>query len=180
MSRDEVWLSRLQIEPLDRNTHDRAVFSCGHERLDNFLRNPAAKQADHDFTKVQVATEPPSPNILGYYALSAHGIDIQSLPERDRKRMPRHPTVPAVYLSMIAVDSTVQGRGLGTLLMADALKRCVAVADQAGAHFVVLDAIDDKAADWYRRIGFHDLPAPGQEQRMLMAMAKVRKAIAAY
>ncbi|MGH6990835.1 MAG: GNAT family N-acetyltransferase [Stellaceae bacterium] len=177
MSRDEAWLSRLEIAPLDRRKHDRAAFSCGHERLDNFLKSTAAKQADLDFTKVFVATEPPVAKIIGYYALSAHGIDIRSLPEQDQRRMPRHPTVPAIYLSTIAVDSTVQGRGLGTMLMADALKRCVAVADQAGAHFIVLDAIDDRAAQWYRRIGFYDLPAPRQEQRMLLPMAKVRKAI---
>lgn len=178
MSRDEAWLSRLRIEPLDRANHDRAAFSCGVERINNFLKSTAARQADDDYTKVYVAVEPPSNRILGYYALCAHAIDIGTLQEEDRKRMPRYPTIPAIYLSMIAVDESVRNRGLGTFLMADVLTRCASVADKIGCHFVVLDAIDENAARIYRRIGFHDLPAPGQEKRMLMNMAKVRKAMA--
>jgi len=179
MSRDEAWLSRLKIEPLDRKKHDRAAFSCGEERIDNFLKSTAAKHADEDFTKVYVAVEPPSNKILGYYALCPHAIDIQSLPESDRKRMPRYPTVSAIYLSMIATDKSVRKRGLGTFLMADVLKRCVEAANIIGGHFIVLDALDDDAARLYRRIGFHDLPAPGQDRRMLMSLEKVRKTVAA-
>jgi ribosomal protein S18 acetylase RimI-like enzyme len=179
MSHDGTWLSCLKIEPLDRRKHDRAAFSCGVDRIDNFLKSTAAKQADEDFTKVYVAVEPPSNNILGYYSLSAHSIDIQSLPEHDRKRMPRYSTIPAIYLSTIAVHVSVQRRGLGQFLTADVLKRCVSVADLIGSHFVVLDAINEDAARMYRRIGFHDLPTPEREMRMLMSMAKVRQAISA-
>jgi GNAT superfamily N-acetyltransferase len=178
MSHDEAWLSRLRIEPLDREKHNRAAFSCGVDRIDNFLKSTAAKQADQDLTKVYIAVEPPSDQILGYYALCAHAIDVCSLPDSDRKRLPRYPTIPAIYLSIIAVDQGLQNRGLGTFLMADVLKRCVSAADQIGSHFIVLDAIDERAAKMYRRIGFHDLPAPGQEMRMMMAMAKVRIAVA--
>jgi GNAT superfamily N-acetyltransferase len=179
MRPDEAWLSRLRIEPLDRKKHDRAAFSCGVERFDNFLKSTAAKRADADFTKVYVTIQPPSNQILGYYSLSAHSIDIQSLPESDRKRMPHFPTIPAIYLSIIAVDVTVQKRGLGQFLMADVLKVCVSVADKIGSHFIVLDAINEDAARMYRRVGFHDLPTPEHKTRMLMSMAKVRKAITA-
>lgn len=177
MTVDEAWLARLRIEPLDRARHDRAAFSCGIDRMDNFLKSTAAKQADQDFARTYVVVEPPSTRILGYYALCAHAIDIRTLPEPDRKRMPHHDKIPAVYLSMIAVDASAQNRGLGKLLLADVLNRCAAVADKIGCHFIVLDAIDDNAARLYRRIGFHDLPAPGQENRMVMSLAKVRRAI---
>lgn len=179
MTIDEAWLARLRIEPLDRAKHDRAAFSCGIDRIDNFLKSTAAKQADQDFTKTYVVVEPPSNGILGYYALCMHAIDIRTLPELDRKRMPRHDKIPAVYLSMIAVDTNVQNRGLGKLLLADVLKRCADVADKIGCHFIVLDAIDENAARLYRRMGFHDLPAPGQGNRMVMSIAKARKAIEA-
>lgn len=176
---DEAWLSRLKIEPLDRRRHDRVVFSCGVERIDNFLKSTAARQADEDLTKVYVAVEPPSNSVLGYYSISAHAVDIQSLPEKDRKRMPRYQTVPALYLSMIAVDRTVQSRGLGKYLMGDMFKLGVAVADKVGAYFIVLDALNEEAAGLYRRLGFHELPTSGRETRMLIAMATVRRAIAA-
>lgn len=179
MTIDEAWLARSRIGPLDRPKHDRAAFSCGMDRIDNFLKSTAAKQADQDFTKTYVVVEPPSSRILGYYALCTHAIDIRILPELDRKRMPHRDKIPAVYLSMIAVDANVQNRGLGKLLLADVLKRCVDVADKIGCHFIVLDALGENAARLYRRMGFHDLPAPGQENRMVMGIVKARKAIEA-
>jgi GNAT superfamily N-acetyltransferase len=178
MTIDEAWLSRLRVEPLDRGKHNRAAFCCGVGRLDNFLKNTAARQADEDITRVYVAFDPPDNQVLGYYSLSAHVIDIESLPEADSKRMPRYPAIPAIYLSMIAVDATVQNRGLGTYLLADAFKICVGVADRVGSYFIVLDALNDDAARMYRRHGFHDVPAPAHERRMLIRMAAVRKSMA--
>lgn len=154
---DEPWLARLTIKPLDRKTDDRAAFSCGTERVDNFLKRLAAQQAHEDTSRTHVAIEPPSRAILGYYTLCLHAIDVSELPPEDQKRMPRHPSVGAVYLSMIGVDRRFQGRGLGRFLLADALKVCVAIADKAGCAFIVLDALDGDAARLYRRFGFHDL-----------------------
>lgn len=179
MSCDEAWLVRLLIEPLDRKKHDRAAFSCGEIRIDNFLKNPAAKHADNDFSKTYVAVEPPSGEIAGYYTLGPHAIAVSSLPEKDRKRLPGHPTIGAFYLSMIGVDRKFQGSGLGTLLLADAIKMCIAAADKTGGAFIVLDALNEKAAQLYRRYGFHDLPSPGQESRMIMSMGTARAAVAA-
>jgi ribosomal protein S18 acetylase RimI-like enzyme len=179
MSCDEGWLGRLVIEPLDRKRHDRAAFSCGETRIDNFLKNPAAKHADNDFSKTYVAVEPPSDEIVGYYTLCPHAIDVSTLPERDQKKLPRYPTIGAFYLSMIGVDSKFQGKGLGTFLLADAIKMCVGAADKTGGAFIVLDVLNDKAGKLYRRYGFHDLPAPGQESRMLISMGKARAALTA-
>jgi GNAT superfamily N-acetyltransferase len=176
---DEPWLARLVLAPLDRKKHDRAAFACGEARIDNFLKNNAADQADQDHCKVYVAIEPPDPRILGYYVLSPHIIDAHSLPEADRKKMPRHGMISAIYLSIIGVDQSVQNRGLGKFLLGDALKCCVNAANFTGGHFIVLDALNENAARLYRRIGFIDLPAPGRENRMLMTMAKVRTVVAA-
>jgi ribosomal protein S18 acetylase RimI-like enzyme len=173
---DEPWLARLLIEPLDRRKHDRAAFSCGHDRIDDFLKHRAAQQADREIGKTFVAIEPPAPAILGYYTLGAHSIDVSNLPAADQKRFPKRP-VGAVYLSMIGVDGKVQRRGLGQFLLADVFARCVAVADNLGAAFIVLDALNEDAARLYRSQGFDDLP--GQAFRMLISMAKVRAAVVA-
>ena len=176
MTFEPEFLSRLIVEPLDRNRHDRAAFSCGIDRIDNFLKNTAARHADQDHGKVYVVHAPTTPSILGFYALSPHSIDISSFPEADQKRLPRLPTISAIYLSMIGVDRTAQGRGLGTYLMMDAMKRCVFGANIMGGHFIVLDALNENAARMYRRLGFTDLPST--PNRMLIAMHTVRKAMA--
>lgn len=174
---DRDFLSRLSIEPLDRSRHDRAGFRSGVDRIDNYLRNTAARHHAEDFSKTYVAVESPSPEILGFYSLNPHAIEVSSLPAELQKKMPRHPTIPAIYLATLAVNLGLQSRGLGSYLMGDFLRRCVDIADRAGGHFVVLDAINGDAARLYRRIGFVDLP--DHRPRMIMNVAKVRKAVAA-
>ena len=172
---------RIFIEPLDPQRHDRAAFSCGTIRLDNFLKRTARKHQAGDFTRVWVATELGSAGILGYYALNAHALEGDDLPTELTKKAPRFGGIPAVYLSMIAVDRRCQGRGLGRILLADALSRAAAVADQVGLKAVVLDVIDDGGPQamkgrrtFYAGMGFRSLPS--RPERMFISIETVRNA----
>lgn len=177
---DRVLLGRLRIEPLDRKQHGRAAFSSGELRVDNFLKTNAAGLQDLETTRCVVACFPPEEGgeseIVGFYALNAHAIDTSTLPEPLRKKIGKYPTVPAVYLSVVGVHAAYQGKGVGSFLMASAFKRCAGIADQMGAAFIVLDALNEDAARLYRRLGFKDLPS--HEPRMLIGMKAVRTAIA--
>jgi GNAT superfamily N-acetyltransferase len=172
---DRAFLARVRIEPLDRNQHDRAAFACGEERVDNFLQRMAARQQDQDHTRVNVACLDAESVVIGFYALNLHSVDVSTLPETDRKKLPNYPTISAIYLSVVGVHSNHQGKGLGRLLMAHVFARCVDVADRIGAHFIVLDALNERGAKLYRDLGFVDLP--GHESRMLIRTAVVRKAL---
>lgn len=172
---DRAFLARIRIEPLDRNQHDRAAFSCGEERVDNFLKKTATRQQDEGHTRVNVACLDGGNVVIGYYALNSHAIDAGTLPEADRKKLPSYPTISAIYLSVVGVEEGSKGKGLGKYLMGDAFQRCVKVAEQIGAHFIVLDALNERAAKLYRELGFIDLP--GHEPRMLVKMEVVRKGI---
>ena len=171
----------ISIEPLDPERHDRASFSCGTDRLDNFLKRTARKHQTGDFTRVWVATAGGQPEILGYYALNAHSLEGDELPTGLARNAPRHGGIPAVYLSMIAVDRRHQGEGLGRILLADALKRAVAAADQVGVKAVLLDVIEDGGHDvterrraFYAAMGFQSLRA--RPLRMFICIETVRKA----
>lgn len=66
----------------------------------------------------------------------------------------------AVYLSMIAVDRSRQGKGLGSDLAVDALSRARHAADKVEIKLVILDVIDDggdevfaRRRDFYQRLG---------------------------
>ena len=172
---------KFSIEPLDPQRHDRAAFSCGAIRLDNFLKRTARRHQAGDFTRVWVATEIGSAGILGYYALNAHALEGDDLPADLTKKAPRFGSIPAVYLSMIAVDRRHQGRGLGRILLADALRRAAAVADQIGLKAVVLDVIDDGGPEvmerrrtFYVGMGFRSLPS--RPVRMFISIETVRNA----
>jgi GNAT superfamily N-acetyltransferase len=172
---DLAFLQRARIEPLDRN-HDRAAFTCGDTRLDNFIKNSATKQQQEDIARVYVSCLDAEFAVIGYYALNSHFIDAATLPEKDRKTLPSYPTIPAIYLSKLGVHSGFQGQGLGQLLMAHAFKRCIAAADIIGAHFLVLDSLNAKSTTLYLKLGFVELP--GHEPRMIMKMALIRRAVA--
>jgi ribosomal protein S18 acetylase RimI-like enzyme len=173
---DRAFLARLRIEPLDRKNHDRAAFRCGVERVDNFLEKTAARQQDADLTRVYVACLDSTNGVVGYYALNSHAIDVTTLPEAIRKNLPSYPTISAIYLSLIGFHSDHQGKGGGTYLMMDAFKKCVEAADIIGSHFLILDALNERAAKLYRELGFVDLP--DHHPRMIVKMAVIRKAIA--
>ena len=81
-------LKGIIIEPLAPHKHDRAAFSCGTARLDNFLKRTVRKHQAGDFTWVWVATENET-DILGYYALNAHTLEGDALPGYLTKHAPR-------------------------------------------------------------------------------------------
>ena len=172
---------RIVIEQLDPQHHDRRSFACGTARLDNFLKRTARKHHAGDFTRVWVATDGHNPRILGYYALNAHSLEGHDLPADLTHKAPPHGSIPAVYLSMIAVDRRQQGKGLGRILLADALARAAAAAERIGIKAVVLDVIEDgesteKRRAFYTTMGFE--PLPGRPLRMFMSMDTVRLALA--
>ena len=172
MSVDKAFLSGIVIEPLDAR-HDRAAFSCGETRIDNYLKISARSHVKEDLVQMYVAVRG-DVQVLGYYALGAHALDTSSLPPEILKKMPPWPAISAFYLSMVGVDTRFQGKGLGTLLVADAFKKCITAADLVGGSFIVLDALNDDAARMYRRLGFTELPS--QPRRMIIGMKQVRSA----
>ena len=102
-----------------------------------------------------------SPEVLGYYALNAHSVATEELGADSPRRAPRTGSIPALYLSMIAVDERRQGKGLASDLAVDALGRALNVAGEVGLKPVVLDVIDDGGAEvfarrmeFYKRLGF--------------------------
>ena len=172
-------LPGITIEPFDPGRHDRSGFSCGTVRLDNFLRFSARKQQTDDFTRVFVAVAEGSPRVLGYYALNAHAVSTGELGADRPPRAPNTGSIPALYLSMIAVDRSGQGRGLGSDLAIDALGRALSVAGEVGLKLVVLDVIDDggneafmRRREFYRRLGFRSFQ--DRPERMFITIDTIR------
>ena len=75
------------------------------------------------------------------------------LPTAEAKGLPRL-DVPVVLIGKLAVDRSVQGQGLGALLLVDALRRSLQISEQVGIGAVEVDAIDDAARNFYLKFGF--------------------------
>lgn len=109
---------------------------------------------------VQVLVDDEAPQtILGYYTLSAAALDSAALSDRERLRLPRYP-IPCFRLGRLACRADRRGEGLGRLLVACAIERCLAAKRQVAAYALLVDAKDDKAAAFYRHYGF--TPCAGQ------------------
>ena len=89
--------------------------------------------------------------ILGFYALSPASLEYARTPALAKKGLARY-DVPAFRLGRLAVDRTVQGRGLGGALLLRAADRCIRVAHDVGGVALLIDAKYDRAARWYRRL----------------------------
>ena len=159
------------FQPLAKH-HDRAAFSCGNGSLDDYLKKTARRDASRKVAATFVliyAADPKS--ILGYYTLSSSSINLGDLPEDVIRRLPRYPYVPVTLLGRLAVDRRQQGKGLGELLLMDALHRSLAQSSQIGAAAVVVDAIDEQAVRFYRH--FHFVPFPDIPDRLFMPMKTI-------
>lgn len=128
-------------------------FDSGVADLDRWLRNSAhiAGSAGTAATYVMHRDE----MVVGYYALAMSALTHDGAPSRLRRGMPN--PVPVVLLARLAVDRSEQGRGVGGHLLVDCLRRCVRGGAEFGAPAVVVDAIDERAAEFYRHFDFHDL-----------------------
>lgn len=154
------------IEPLGRR-HDRAAFACGLLELDRYLAHQASQDIRRRITRVFVCTAGQANAVLGFYTLSALSIDLASLPDELSRKLPRHP-VPCALIGRLAVDRSMHGRGLGRMLLADALKRTVAAGETVAMHALIVDAANEEAKRFYERFGF--APLTDDPMRLFLAL----------
>ena len=130
------------IESFDATRHDRSGFTCGVGKADNFLKLTSNKLSRAGHVRLFVATDD-GVSIAGFYALNAHSISYHELPSGFSRDRPSSGFIPAAYIAMIAVSSAQQGKGLGKLLLVDALKRVADASRNVGMSITMLDILDD-------------------------------------
>lgn len=166
----------LSIARFDKALHDRSAFSCGHGPIDNFVKSSLSDHTRAGMTVAYMATEPGEARVLGFYALGAMAVRPDVGPAKwDRIRLPE---IPVIYIRAIAIDTVLQGKGLGTALLVHALRTCLDLSGRLGAAAVVLDVLKDRHFDkrqaFYFRLGFRTLNDPDNPMRMYLPMKDVR------
>ncbi len=143
------------IEPLG-DYHALDSFSCGNSDLDEWL-SLHARQATRQGTRTYLLVEGDSEAVVGYFAIAPHTLARDEAPRRIGRGAPR--AIPAILLAKLALDRRFQGQGLGEELLVHALTKIVTAARVAGGKLVVVDAIDETAASFYRARSFQSSPA---------------------
>ena len=137
-------------EPLTAR-HDVTRFSCGQPALDHWLKTRALTNQEKGFTVVMVVHD--DGRVVGYHGLAPTAVVAAVMPRRVRTGQPPDP-IPCLLLGQLAADTAYAGSGIGTGLLKHALARCVAGARLIGGRAVVVHALDDQAAAFWRRRGF--------------------------
>ena len=148
----------LVIAPLGKQ-HDRKAFDCGEQSLNQYLHRYAGQDIRRRVNRVFVASFLDRPQqVVGYYSLSAGSLDATDLPEALERRLPKYP-VPAALLGRLAVTQSCRGKGLGSILLVDALQRVAQASQVMAVYTVVVDALNAEAARFYAQFGFTPLPS---------------------
>ena len=167
MPTDVIDVVQYTVEPFDPKTLDRADFSCGVPQIDNYLKFTAKKGSKADVVRVWVVLNAER-QIIGFYGINMHSVAADDMPEVLAKKALRHGILPTAFISLVGVDQSMQGQGVGSALHADALSRIGRVSDEIVTCAVLLDVFDcgdpetvAQRKAYYESFGFialHDQP----------------------
>jgi GNAT superfamily N-acetyltransferase len=158
-------------------THDREFFDCGEEALNDFLRRYARKSHELGGAKTFLAIDDAdNKTILGFYSLSPASVAYARTPEIVRRGLARH-EVPGFRLARLAVDRRFQGQGLGGQLLLAAGRRCLLAASEVGGVALIIDAKNQRAAQWYSSYGA--VPLQDAPFSLLLPLATLKTALIA-
>lgn len=160
------------MQPLGRE-HDLERFHSGASDLDHWLRSFARVADAAGTARCYLLLE--AERVIGYYALAAGSVRAGELPARHARGMPRHP-IGVVLLARLAISTEHQGRGYGSVLLADAARRTLAAAEVIGARAMIVHARDESAAAFYARFGF--IASPSDPLHLAVLIKDLRKTFA--
>ncbi len=152
--------------------HDLSSFDSGRAVLDTWLRQRALRNEPAGASRSYVVCA--DGRVVGYYCLATGAVEAVAAPGKVRRNMPD--PVPVMLLGRLAVDRSLQGRGLGRALLKDAILRTLKAAEIAGMRALLVHALDDAVAGFYSRSGF--LASPIDPLVLMLPLDAARKALA--
>ena len=138
-------------------------FDCEDEDLNDFLFNEATP-----YQKELLATTFVMENdkqTLGYYSLLNDSLQLREdmfasksqFRKFLRELMPypkRHlKTIPALKIGRLAIDKTFKGKGLGSVIMANIISKCIKMNEEQACRLITVDAYK-QAVPFYQKMGF--------------------------
>lgn len=126
--------------------HDLSGFDCGEPALNDWLRQRALKNESR-FSRTYVVCD--GRKVVAYFCISAGAVARAAAPGKLRRNAPD--AIPVSVIGRLAVSRDHAGRGLGSDLLSDALRRIALASQSIGIGAVMVHAKDDKAKRFYLR-----------------------------
>ncbi|TNC49568.1 GNAT family N-acetyltransferase [Rubellimicrobium rubrum] len=151
--------------------HLLSDFDSGVPSLDDWLKRRARANQASGASRTFVLCE--GERVVAYYALASGAVKGIEAPGRFRRNMPD--PIPVVVLGRLAIDRSLQSRGIGRALVRDALLRVAQAGKLIGIHGVLVHALSDAARAFYLAVGFE--PSPLDPMTMMATVTDLRHAI---
>lgn len=152
--------------------HNCEPFCCGESVLDTWLKIRAHKNEASGASRTYVITR--NNDVVGYYSLAVGSVSHAIVPGKMRRNMPD--PIPVMLLARLAVDTSLQGQGIGRALLRDAILRTEQAAHIAGIRAILVHALHERARLFYVNCGF--TPSPINELTLMLPLSAVRACMA--
>jgi GNAT superfamily N-acetyltransferase len=173
--KEKIDPARIEFKRLSAEC-PRGAFSCGYVHIDHFFKNTSLD--DHNCFRARTVTAhlDGAPEPIGFYAMTigpetADQFEKEpSFLERIKAQFFRTQMLTTVQLIWVGVESEMQRRGIGRLLMGRALDDFYQIVDRTGIAALTLEPISANAGMFYRSLGFRPY-GPGGKRMLLAAEA---------
>jgi GNAT superfamily N-acetyltransferase len=164
----------FDTDKFDPSSHDVSEFSCGAKMQDDYLKKHARDNMEMGYGVTYVALN--GSEVVGFYTLAAGNVKFKNLPDdfREGKDLPKYPA-PTLLLAQLGVDTSWQGGGLGSALVADAVIRAADLSKSFGAVAIEVHAYTDEVRSFYDRFGFVQLKDNKNHLFLSMSVARTLK-----
>ena len=143
----------MRVRTLERSDV-RDGFTCGEPSLDAFLvRYAWQDQTRHRLGVTYVAVDDTTRRVVGYFTLAAASLSSDAC-----GHAAAYSEVPVLRIGRLAVDSRVQGVGVGSELLHAALRIALDQSKLVGCVGVLVDARSESVG-FYERFGFQSIAA---------------------
>jgi GNAT superfamily N-acetyltransferase len=147
-------LEGLKSPRLLRPDDNLLGFDCGVFELNDWLIRRALNNHNSGASKTCVVDH--GGVVVAFYCLAAGSLEHANAPGNMRRNMPE--PLPIVVMGRLAIDVKIQGKGIGSVLVLDAIERTAVLSAQIGIRAIMVHAKDEASAAFYRHVGF--VPSP--------------------
>jgi hypothetical protein len=135
--------------------HDVSQFDCGKPPLDVWLKN-SALESEGRTARTYVVCD--GSVVIGYYCIANGSVERRALPSKLKRTQGLPNQIPVAIIGRLARHSETKWKGLGSDLLQDALTRITAAAEIIGVRAVLVHALDEQSAAFWKAAEFTECP----------------------
>jgi len=151
------------------SAHDTTRFDCERPALNDWLKNRALESEGPTARTYVVCDDV----VVGYYCIATGSVERKSLPSKMKRVQGQPNQIPVAIIGRLTRDKNY--KGLGKDLLKDALERILHASETIGIRAVLVHAIDDEAAKFWREQEF--IVCPDEPRTFFLAIDTIADAI---